>query len=564
MNKILLRLLRLFDGFWRSIDVNPDHLHTILEVKLKMDGRRKTAFNYQRSAQKKEVKGQDILVMVMMAFMGLGGTFILVFFEHSSSGLFLYLSLWMAILALTLISDFTDVLIDVRDNYILLPRPVAGKTLAVSRILHVFFYLTKLVIPFSVSGLIGVGIKFGPLAVILLAFLILMSVLMTIFFVNLLYLIMLNLLSPRKFKEIINYFQIVFYAFVFVGYQILPRLIDFRVMGGNNLFTKIYLWPLPSMWLASIWDVLFYRPAQPMIYVLALIGLATPFLAIYLVGTVLSRNFSQKMFSIGEGGSGTESSPQRQAEQHQQARSSWASRSAQWFCGNQHERAIYELTWKLTSRSRDFKLKFYPNLIMLPVYFLLIFVFPATRGSNDAVQEMQQGSMYLFGFYFSMIILISGLSMLQFSEKYKSSWFYRTVPMAQPGLVLTGSFKAIIVKFYLPVYGLITIGSGLFFGWHILDDALLAFFGILALVTGVAILTHSVLPFTKSWDEASRGGNIGFTLLTMMLAGLFGFFHYAVSSFNWLVWGLIPVCAFLAMLAMRQYSKTAWRYIIWE
>lgn len=564
MNKILLRLLRLFDGIWRRIDVNPDHLYTILEVKLKMDGRRKTAFNYQRSAQKKEVKGQDILVMVMMAFMGLAFTFILVFFEHSSSGLFLYLSFWMAILALTLISDFTDVLIDVRDNYILLPRPVTGKTLAVSRILHVFFYLIKLVIPFSISGLIGVGIKFGPLAVILLAFLILMSVLMTIFFVNLLYLVMLNLLSPRKFKEIINYFQIVFYAVVFLGYQILPRLIDFQVMGGNNLFKKIYLWPLPSMWLASIWDVLFYRPAQPMIYVMAVIGLLTPFLAIYLVSTVLSRNFSQKMFSIGEGGSGGESSPQHKVEQHQQARFGWAKRSAQWFCSNKHELAIYELTWKLTSRSRDFKLKFYPNLIMLPVYFLLIFVFPATRNSDNALQEMQQGSMYLFGFYFSMIILISGLSMLQFSEKYKASWFYRTVPLEQPGLVLTGSFKAIIVKFYLPVYGLITIGSGLFFGWHIVDDALLAFFGILASVTGVAILTHYVLPFTKSWDEASRGGNIGFTFLTMILAGFFGFFHYLISGFNWAVWGLIPICALLAVLAMRQYGKTGWRYIIWE
>ncbi|MDX2071318.1 MAG: hypothetical protein SFV55_23020 [Haliscomenobacter sp.] len=564
MNKILLRLLRLFDGFWRRININPDHLHTILEVKLKMDGRRKTAFNYQRSAQKKEVKGQDILVMVMMAFMGLGGAFIFVFFEHSSSGLFIYLSFWMAILALTLISDFTDVLIDVRDNYILLPRPVEGKTLAVSRILHVFFYLTKLVIPFSIPGLIAVGIKFGPLVVLLLAFLILMSVLMTIFFVNLLYLVMLNLLSPRKFKEIINYFQIVFYSVVFLGYQILPRMIDFQVVGGNNFFNKIYLWPLPSMWLASIWDLLFYQPAQPMIYVLALLGLITPFVAIYLVGTVLSRNFSQKMFSIGEGGSSRESSPQLRAEQHQQARFSWAQSSAQWFCANKHERAMYELTWKLTSRSRDFKLKFYPNLIMLPVYFLLIFVFPATRNSDNALEEMQQGSMYLFGFYFSMIILISGLSMLQFSEKYKSSWFYRTVPIPQPGLVLTGSFKAIIVKFYLPVYSLITLGSGLFFGWHTLDDALLAFFGILASVTGVAILTHYVLPFTKSWDEASRGGNMGFTFLTMILAGFFGFFHYLIAGFSWVIWGLIPICVLLTVLAMRQYSKTGWRFISWE
>lgn len=564
MNKVLLSLLRLFNAIWRRMGVNPAHLHTILEAKLKMDARRKTAFNYRRSAQKKEVKGQDFLVMFVMAFMGIGLMVLLLMFEHSSSGIFIYLSFWMAILSLTLISDFTDVLIDVRDNYILLPRPVDSKTLAVSRILHVFFYLTKLVIPFSLSGLIGVGVKFGPLATILLAFLILMSVLMTIFFVNLLYLLMLNMLSPRKFKEIINYFQIAFYAVVFLGYQILPRLIDFQVIGGTNLFHKIYLWPLPSMWLASIWDLFFYPPQGVMIYIMAILGLLTPLVAIYVVSTVLSRNFSQKMFSIGEGGGGSESAAKSQAVLPRPARFNWAQRSAQWFCGPQLERSIYELTWKLTGRSRDFKLKFYPNLIMLPVYFLLIFVFPAIRDSKNSATDFQQGSMYLFGFYFSMIILISGLSLLQFSEKYKASWFYRALPLAQPGLVLTGSFKAIIVKFYLPVYLLITLGSVLFFGWHVLDDALLAFFGILAVITGVAILTHYIFPFTKSWDEASRGGNIGFTLLTMSLATVFGFFHYMIAGYVWLIWVLIPICALLAVVAMRQYSKTGWRRIIWE
>lgn len=564
MNKILLRLLCLFDAVWRRMGVNPDHLHTILEVKLKMDARRKTAFNYRRSAQKKEVKGQDFLVMFVMAFMGVGLMVLLLLFKHSSSGVFIYLSFWMAILSLTLISDFTDVLIDVRDNYILLPRPVDGKTLAVSRLVHVFFYLTKLVVPFSISGVIGVGVKYGPLSAILLAFLILMSVLMTIFFVNLLYLLMLNMLSPRKFKEIINYFQIAFYAVVFLGYQILPRLIDFQLMGGTNLFHKIYLWILPSMWLASIWDLFFYQPQGAIIYIMAALGLFTPFVAIYLVSTVLSHNFSQKMFSVGEGGSGSETVPKSQGVPQRKARFNWAQKSAQWFCGPQLERSIYELTWKLTGRSRDFKLKFYPNLIMLPVYFLLIFVFPLTRDSDDAAAALKQGNMYLFGFYFSMIILISGLSLLQFSEKYKASWFYRAFPLAQPGLVLTGSFKAIIVKFYLPVYLLITLGSCIFFGLHVLDDALLAFFGILALVTGVAILTHYIFPFTKSWDEASRGGNIGFTLLTMFLASIFGVFHYAISGYVWLVWALIPICALLAAVAMRQYGKTGWRYIIWE
>jgi hypothetical protein len=548
------------------MEVDPQHLESMLETKLKMDGRRKTAFNYHRTASSKPVKGQDVLMMVIMALMGVMFMLILLFFQHSSSGLFLYLSMWMALLTLTLISDFTDVLIDVRDNYILLPRPVKGKTLAVSRILHVVFYLTRMTIPFSLPGLIGVGIKFGALPLLLFAFLIVLSVLMTIFMVNVLYLIMLNLLSPRKFKEVINVFQIVFYALTFLGYQILPRLVDAQLISEGNLLEKTYLWFLPSMWLASIWELWFYTPTHPFIYVLAAIGLVAPFVAIYLAGTILGRNFSQKMFSLGEGGNadGEKTLELKTAQYQQRQNQGWAALSGRWFCRQKLERSIYELTWKLTGRSRDFKLKFYPNLIMLPIYFLFIFVSPTFRENGGGLEALKNGSMYLFGFYFSMIILLSGLTMLQFSERYKASWFYRALPLTDPGLVLSGAFKAIVVKFYLPVYTLITFGSALFFGWHILDDALLAFFGILALVTGVALLTHHVLPFTKPWDEASRGGNLAFTLLTMMFAGVFGLFHSWVMQFDWAIWGLIPLCAWLYRVAIRQYGQTSWRHVTWE
>lgn len=562
MNKILLILLRLFNGLWQRMGIDSKHLHTILEAKLKMDSRRKTAFNYHRSAQKKEVKGQDVIVMIVMAIMGFGLMFIVLFFKHSSSGLFLYLSFWMALLALTLISDFTDVLIDVRDNYILLPRPVTGKTLAVSRILHVFFYLSKLTVPFSTPGLIGVAIKFGPLASLLLLALILLSIMLTIFLVNLLYLIMLNLLSPRKFKEIINYFQIVFYAFVFLGYQILPRLFDLKAAASGNLLTNPYLWALPSMWLANIWELFFYPGTNPITYFLSALGILAPIVAIYLVSNVLSHNFTQKMFAIGEGGTSNPVPSKNKAKSEHKR--TWAATSAAWFCSNKLEKAIYELTWKLSGRSRDFKLKFYPNLIMLPVYFMVAIIYPMMKEEDNQFQSIQQSNIYLFGFYFSMIILISGLSMLQFSERYKASWFYRTYPLAHPGMALSGSFKAIIVKYYLPLYVLITLGSAFYFGWQILDDALLAFFAILALVTGVAVLTHNILPFTKSWDEASRGGNIGFTLLTMVLAGIFGLFHYWVSNISWAVWALIPVAVLLYWLAIRSYGKVKWRYLIWE
>lgn len=559
MNKILLSLLRLFNGLWQSMGVDPAHLYTILEAKLKMDSRRKTAFNYHRSAQKKEVKGQDVIAMISMFFLGTFSTFIVFYLDHSPSAIFLYLTLWMTILSLTLISDFTDVLIDVRDNFILFPRPIGGRTIVLSRILHILFYLVKLVIPFSISGLIGVGIKFGPLAPVLLSFLIILSVLLTIFIVNILYLILLNVLSPSKFKEVINYFQIAFFAFMLVGYQLLPRLIIMNGSAGSNFINQFYFYPLPSAWLANIWGVFYSESSSTAInYLLALLGLVAPFLAIYMVATVLSKNFSQKVFSISEGGSTTARTKHRRSKM-----GAWMRSTGILVCRNNTERSIYEFTWQLSGRSRDFKLRFYPSIIMIPVYFVITVVFPLGK-EDDISPNLYNSSFYLFGFYFSIFLLISALGVLPYADRYKASWFYRAYPIESPGRILTGSYKALLVKYFLPIYAIITVATVYLFGMRVLNDAFFALFALLATVTGVAMLTNNILPFTKSWDEASRGGNIGFLLLSMMLASACAAIHYFISQYDWLVWLMIPILALLHIAGIRYYASTKWKYIIWE
>ncbi len=94
--------------------------------------------------------------MTMFYFLFLGGVSLLLFlnFEILSTALALFLTIWVVILALTLISDFTDVLIDVRDNFILMPRPVNARILAVSRLLYIMIYLLRLLISFILPGLL--------------------------------------------------------------------------------------------------------------------------------------------------------------------------------------------------------------------------------------------------------------------------------------------------------------------------------------------------------------------------------------------------------------------------
>ncbi len=106
------------------------------------------------------------------------GTIYLTVFNVTSDirlQLFLWFSVYLLTMCITLITDFSYVLIDPRDNYILLPRPVSDRTLVVSRLLHISLHISKIAVPMSLSAFIflsivhgiATGLWFGLLALML-------------------------------------------------------------------------------------------------------------------------------------------------------------------------------------------------------------------------------------------------------------------------------------------------------------------------------------------------------------------------------------------------------------
>src|ERR1700712_4454030 len=94
-----------------------------------------------------------------------------------------YFIVFMVFMAITLISDFTTVLIDTRDQFILLPRPVNDRTIAVSRILHISIYVLRLALLQGLAGMVMIGFIDGPLAVPLFFVQILEATFLSIFMV---------------------------------------------------------------------------------------------------------------------------------------------------------------------------------------------------------------------------------------------------------------------------------------------------------------------------------------------------------------------------------------------
>ncbi|RYE21611.1 MAG: hypothetical protein EOP42_25620, partial [Sphingobacteriaceae bacterium] len=152
MNKLILRFVLLFNPLYSRFNVNTDQLEIILSTKLLMDERRPSLFNSRKNV--KESKDTPAwLTMLITGLLGVGLACLIPLSDSPLVGHTIYFAAFMVFLAITLISDFTNVLIDVRDNYIILPKPVSDVTLTLTRILHITIYLMKMVIALSLAGL---------------------------------------------------------------------------------------------------------------------------------------------------------------------------------------------------------------------------------------------------------------------------------------------------------------------------------------------------------------------------------------------------------------------------
>ena len=109
MINLILRFIGLFSRLWVRLGVNPDHLDAILRVKLTMDDRRPGAFNRaQQRKSKREVKNVSWVTMVMAGLMGAFYLYLLIGIATDDiSGLTLYLVMFMLMLAITRVADFS-------------------------------------------------------------------------------------------------------------------------------------------------------------------------------------------------------------------------------------------------------------------------------------------------------------------------------------------------------------------------------------------------------------------------------------------------------------------------
>ena len=553
-NKYIIKFILLFKPVFIRFGVDAEQLRIILLTKLKMDDRKPNIYNQQRQKKKKETNNSSWLTMFMLVVMGAFMAILLAIVKQPYIGHTIYFSAFMVMLAVTLISDFTSVLIDVRDNYIILPRPVSSSTFTVSRILHIGIHTAKMSFSIALGGVLYCFIFDSLASGFMFILQVLIATVLSIFIVNIIYLIVLKVTSPQKFKDFISYFQIFFSVAIFASYYTLPRLLSAEMLQGINIIDHQLLTLLPSVWLAALHELAVNFSASNWItFLLAFMAIAVPFASLYLVVKVLAPGFNQKLSAIsGSGDDGTIISSEGKG-----AARGFMNKIAKILAPDTFENAGFKITWLLSSRYRDFKVKVYPTFAYVPVYFIY-FGFINGKGSMaDKWADMLESNRYIFLIYLTSFVLTTVLQHISMTEKYKASWIFYSTPLQNPGKVLAGMFKAVIVKYYLPYFLLVSIFSLIFWGPKVINDLILAL--MVGIIYGILTALFQVkgFPFSQPLNIKQSGKFFIGMFIFIIPVGL-GFLHYWAAKWEIAIWISAAILTLAAVFSFSQYKKESW------
>ncbi|WP_341300857.1 hypothetical protein MHB44_21735 [Lysinibacillus sp. FSL H8-0500] len=528
-----LQLLDKFRLLFVKTGIDYDMMRKILHIKLTMDERKvPTLFNQNKKKGDQKygyIKSLWIYVLfglVLIPLMGFGQNFL---FQMSIS-----YAMIIFLIMTSLISDFSSVLLDVRDKSILSTKPISAKTINAAKFMHIFIYLSYLTMALTAIPLVVSLFTQGIIFFLLTVFEIILINLFIVAFTAILYIVILRFFDGEKLKDIINYVQIGLSLVLMIGYQVLIRSFEFVNL---DIVVSFHWWNvfLIPMWFAAPYELLLNGNSSLFTIIYTILAVIIPIISIALYIKLIptfERNL-QKLLNTSKS----------KKEKNNRLRAFLLTL----ICSTHEERAFYRFATLMMKQEREFKLKVYPSLgfsFIMP--FLFIFTFSRSGGIDYA------SSMSYLNIYFSMMIIPSAVLLLGHSAKYKAAWIYKTLPLKNYTALQKGSLKAFLVKLYLPLYSVLSIIFCYMYGIRILPD-LLAILVTSCMYTLICYMTISnKIPFTKPYDEI--GDAQGWKVMLLFIPiGMFVVLHYLITQ---IAFGSLLYCIMLLIINLLLWKIT--------
>ncbi|MFT3824488.1 MAG: hypothetical protein QM731_11230 [Chitinophagaceae bacterium] len=554
MEKLLLRLLFLFRGLFKRQDVDVTQLFLIVQVKLLMDKRR-VHVGWKRRNDEDGNSNKLWAAFLGYGFMGLFVAIAIGWFPLVL-GMIIYHSYLLFMMALTLITDFSAVLLDTTDNLVILPRPVNSRTMFMARSLHIFIYLFQFTIVLAICPVVAIFIKYGFLTGLVGIVTSVLAVLLAVFLTYLLYLLIMRLSSEEKVKEVVTFFQIFMTIFFAVGFQLFPRLINLEEVSAD-FHLHWYSFILPPVWMALVLEAVHNLSFDNIHLLMVALAVGVPVITFWLLIKYFAPIFAAKLANVNQDSGGRKTKVIASKESK-----TLSERLSALFCQTHLEKAGFTLTWKITGRDKSFRMQFYPSLAYIAV-FIFIFVFNRGQHLAEYWHNLPDTNKFLWLIYLPMFTILTSIALVSFNENFQAAWVYHCSPVQRPGEIVTGMLKAVFVKYFIPIYLVLFAFALYIWGIPVIDDFVFGFFNNLLCFFIMGSLSPKRLPFSCQPNVKEQSGRFITMIMQMILISTLVGLHFLIIKLNW--WWVIYCLAVLfvvfSVLVIRNIQRTAWSKI---
>lgn len=496
----VLKFIDRFEKLFENAGINYPVMRRLLQLMLIMDRRRSTTVMVNR-AEKNENTYSSLFKGYLFSY-GLLGVFIVILMLVPFS-LFVKMSIILGMIIImvmtTMVSDFSSVLLDLKDRSILVPKPIDFRTLNMAKSLHTFIYMGMITFFIAGPSLAAGTIKYGLSFFIIFFVQLIFMDLLVIFFASILYYAVLQFFDGDKLRDFISYFQILLSIAMILIYEVVGKSLD--MFNINVSFApRWWTYILPSVWFAGPYSIFIEKVRGSVYIILSLLSIIVPaalFLAYYFwVNPYIERNLLKLSFISEKRARFIESKEIFKSKLY---------RIVSW---DRKESIFFRFTQNMVSGERQLKLKLHPSLAYA-IVFPLIFLFTSFSRSTSffSVYWGLSNSPFYLSIYITLVILSNLYVFVYTSEKYKGAWLYNVLPLNNPSTIFKGSIKSFIVRYLAPIYIFTGLIFYMFYGAALLPHLIVMFINLVILVIINFDIRSKRLPFSLEFLEpkANRG-----------------------------------------------------------
>ncbi len=466
-NFLILRILDIFKFLFGSLDY--DTIRLILQLKF--------------AANSKSIKFIDtkqISDTFLYIFFGIIIALPVIIIYHKSLflSLFMFFSLNMMFVFLSLIKEFSVSFLDITDNELLLPLPINPKDLNIAKILYIFLFFMQTTFYLSLPSILLYAHFWGLLQAFVVIVVLIFFVLFLIGFTSTCYGVLLRMFSGEKLKDFIAYFQIIA-TILTLGLYWLLNGSNKNIIEKINLFSQNKsLYFLPPAWFAGMVKSVFKFDNSTVN--LAIIGLVLS-TAVYLIYLKLVLPYYEKnLYKIKK-------------TEPLKSKKTGLNFTEKLFAKFDFS-PFYEFSLRILSTDRKIKLLAYPVMAKALLFSTILPFF------NIKDKPVSDSKAY-FLLYIILLFFIQLQMLIKYSEFFEASQLFRYLPLGSPKKLIKGALFAIHIKYQLPLFIIVSISYLFIWRFSILPFIIITYLNGLIILLLFQLVTKNTLPFSKEPDS---------------------------------------------------------------